>query len=66
MKNINGINIKDVHSLVDSKIFQRGSEYFNDGCVLNPTRDGNEICAEVEGSSSSNYKTSVGMTLSTT
>ena len=59
MKDINEITVKDVHSLVDTKIFQRGTEYFNDGRVLNPTHDGNEICAEVEGSSSSNYKTSV-------
>ncbi|MDE1810638.1 MAG: hypothetical protein KGH66_01170 [Candidatus Micrarchaeota archaeon] len=59
MKSIDEITVKDVHSLVDSKIFQRGTEYFNDGCVLNPTQDGNEISAEVEGSSSSNYKTLV-------
>lgn len=59
MKSINEITVKDVHSLVDSKIFQRGGEYFEDGCVIDPTYDGNEICAEVEGSSSSNYRTSV-------
>jgi len=59
MKSVNDITVKDIHSLVDSKIFERGAEYFSEGCVLDPTYDGNEICAEVEGSSSSNYKTSV-------
>jgi hypothetical protein len=59
MKNIDEITIKDVHSLVDSKILQRGTEYFDEGSVINPTYDENEICAEVEGSSASNYKTSV-------
>lgn len=59
MKNISQVTIEDAHSLAASKIFQRGAEYFAEGCVVNPTVLGNEIRAEVEGSSSSNYKTSV-------
>ena len=53
-----GVTLEDIGKLVDSKIFQRGVEYFKEGAVLNPVIDGNQISAEVEGSSSSNYRTS--------
>ena len=59
MKNISQATVEDVRSLAGSKIFRRGVEYFAEGCVVNPSVLGNEIRAEVEGSSSSNYKTYV-------
>jgi len=59
IKGIKDVTRDDVRDLVDSKIFKRGVEYFAEGCVVNPTLSGNTIRAEVEGSSSNNYKTSV-------
>ncbi len=59
IRKLENIRREDVRDLVDSKIFQRGAEYFAEGCVVNPTVAGNEMRSEVEGSSSSNYKTSV-------
>ncbi len=59
MKNIDEITIKDIHALVDSKVFDRGKEYFGEGAVLDPAYDGNKMYADVEGSSHGNYKTEV-------
>lgn len=59
IKKVEEIKLGDVRALVDAKIFGRGEDYFYDGRIINPSRNESEISAEVEGSSSANYWTSV-------
>ena len=61
MKNISQATVEDARALVDSKIYQRGVEYFAEGRVLEPAVCGDKIMAEIEGSSCQNYRTSVGL-----
>ncbi|HBY99399.1 MAG TPA: hypothetical protein DEP84_36590 [Chloroflexi bacterium] len=43
----------------DPQSFERGARYYNQGAILNPVRQGNELRAECEGSQYQPYRVSV-------
>lgn len=49
----------DVQALASAESFARGQHYFHDGAVLEVTRRGNLITAEVEGSDYEPYRVQV-------
>ncbi len=49
----------DVRRYADPQSFQRGTDYYHRGTILNPTCQGNELHAECQGSEHQPYRVSV-------
>lgn len=59
MHDLPTLSEEEIESWTDSRSFQRGESYYEDGAIRNPRVQGNRLLAECSGSSASAYRVEI-------
>ncbi len=61
MNNLPTPSEEEIESWTDSRSFQRGENYYEEGAIRNPRVQGNRLLAECSGSAASSYRVTIAL-----